>query len=145
MFNQIINEAAKNTPSSTNDYVKDGLLYCGQCNTPKQAYIEGFGRNMPIPCKCREERNRKEEELRERMKKQHRIAELRTQSLLGSRYKDATFDNTETSHSTDFAKIHSRCKRYCEVADAVLREGTGIYLFGTNGTGKSRLTACMGN
>jgi DNA replication protein DnaC len=27
----------------------------------------------------------------------------------------------------------------------VLERGTGIYLFGNKGTGKSRLTACMGN
>ena len=146
MFQQIIRDAEMNMLSSnSDDYEKDGLLYCGKCNTPKQAYIEGFGRNMPIPCECRKEQNKKEEELRERLKKQHRIAELREQSLLGSRYQDATFENTETSHSTEFAKIHNRCKRYCEVADAVLRDGTGIYLFGTNGTGKSRLTACMGN
>ncbi len=146
MFNQILRDAEMNMLSSnSDDYVKDGLLYCGNCNTPKQAYIEGFKRNMPVPCECRKEQNRKEEEQRERFKKQQRIIELREQSLLGSRYADATFENTETSHSTEFAKIHNRCKRYCEVAEAVLRDGTGIYLFGTNGTGKSRLTACMGN
>lgn len=145
MFQQILNEVAMNMPSSDDDYEKDGLIYCGKCNTPKQAYIEGFKRNMPVPCKCRKEQIQAEEDMRERMKKQHRIAELRTQSLLGSRYADATFDNTETSHSTDFAKVYNRCKKYCEVAESVLRDGTGIYLFGTNGTGKSRLTACMGN
>jgi DNA replication protein DnaC len=131
---------------SSEDYYDDeGFLCCGKCRTRKQAYIEGFKRNMPVACKCKQERIQKEEEQRERFKKQQRIVELRTQSLLGSRYQDATFDNTETSHSIDFAKIHSRCKRYCEVAEAVLSNGTGIYLFGTNGTGKSRLTACMGN
>jgi DNA replication protein DnaC len=146
MFQQILNEAERNTLSlSSEDYEKDGLIYCGKCNTPKQAYVEGFKRNMPVACKCKQERIRKEEEQRERFKKQQRIAELRKHSLLGTRYQDATFDNTITTHSTDFAKIHSRCKRYCEVADEVLRNGTGIYLFGTNGTGKSRLTACMGN
>lgn len=146
MFQQIIRDAEMNMLSSdSEDYEKDGLLYCGKCNTPKQAYIDGFKRNMPVPCKCKQEQIQKEEELRERIKKQSRIAELRTQSLLGSRYANATFDNTETTHSTEFAKIHNRCKRYCEVAEAVLRDGTGIYLFGTNGTGKSRLTACMGN
>ena len=63
--------------SDSEDYEKGGLLYCGKCNTPKQAYIEGFKRNMPVPCKCKQEQIQKEEELRERIKKQSRIAELR--------------------------------------------------------------------
>jgi DNA replication protein DnaC len=132
-------------PSLAEDYEKNGLLYCGNCNTPKQAYIEGFGRNMPIPCKCRKEKEEAEKEREKLLKKQARITALRNASLLGARYSNATFENTETEHSIDFAKIYNRCQRYCEVADAVLKNGTGIYLFGTKGTGKSRLTACMGN
>jgi DNA replication protein DnaC len=131
--------------SNSDDYEKDGILYCGKCNTPKQTYIAGFGRAMPTPCRCRKEQMQKEEELRERIKKQTKIKELRDASLLGERYKDALFVNTETSHSADFKGIYDRCERYCEIADDVLVNGIGIYLYGTNGTGKSRLTACMGN
>lgn len=148
MYHQIINEVAKNMRSSiedADDYEKDGLIYCGKCHTPKQAYIEPLKRNMPVMCRCKADQVKKEEEQIKLIKKQTRILELRKQSLLGSKYQDATFDNTETAHSTEFAKIHSRCKKYCEVADEVLKSGTGIYLFGPNGTGKSRLTACMGN
>ena len=145
MLQEVVKGMAMNMPSSADDYEKDGLLYCGKCNTPKQAYIEGFKCNMPVPCKCREEEKRREKEREELIKKQTRIMELRKASLLGERYRTATFENTETDHSVEFATIFNRCQRYCEVADAVLRNGTGIFLFGTNGTGKTRLTACMGN
>lgn len=145
MFQQVLNGMAMNMPSSADDYEKDGLLYCGKCNTPKQTFIEGFGRNMPVPCKCRKEQEQAEKEREELLKKQARINSLRNSSLLGVRYRNATFENTETEHSIEFAKIYNRCQRYCEVADAVLKNGTGIFLFGTNGTGKTRLTACMGN
>ena len=134
-----------NMHSSVDDYEKDGLMYCGKCNTPKQVYIEQFKRAMPTPCKCRKEEMQKEKELQERIQKQTRIKELRNASLLGERYKDASFENTETSHSAEFRAVYDRCKRYCEIAEDVLINGIGIYLFGTNGTGKSRLTACMGN
>lgn len=134
-----------NMPSLAEDYEKDGLLYCGKCNTPKQAFIEGFGRNMPVPCECRKAEIKAEEDREKLLKKQARIISLRNASLLGERYRNATFENTETEHSIDFAKIYNRCQRYCEVAGAVLNNGTGIYLFGTKGTGKTRLTACMGN
>ena len=145
MFQELISEMAMNTLSSNDDYEKDGLIYCGKCGTPKQIYIEQFKRAMPTPCKCRKEEMQKEEELRERIKKQTKIRELRNASLLGERYKDALFENTETSHSADFKGIYDRCKRYCEIAEDILINGIGIYLYGTNGTGKSRLTACMGN
>ena len=145
MFKQIINEMVTNMPSSANDYIKDGLLHCGNCHTPKQKYVEYFGRNMPIKCKCREQELKDEKDREEMQERQYQIAKLRKASLLGERYKNALFENTETEHSKEFEAIYNRCKRYCEVADKVLKSGTGIYLFGTKGTGKSRLTACMGN
>jgi DNA replication protein DnaC len=140
---QVIRDAEMNMHSSNDDYEKDGLIYCGKCNTPKQVYIEQFKRAMPTPCQCRKEQIKEEEELREKINKQSRIKKLRDASLLGERYRDASFENTETSHSAEFRVIYDRCKRYCEIADEV--DGVGIFLFGTNGTGKSRLTACMGN
>ena len=142
---QVIKNAEMNMPSSNDDYEKDGLIYCGKCNTPKQVYIEYFKRAMPTPCKCRQAELDAEKEREEKMKKALKIKQLREASLLGERYREASFENTETSHSAEFKAIYDRCKRYCEIAEDVLINGIGIYLFGTNGTGKSRLTACMGN
>ena len=142
---QVIRDAEMNMHSSVDDYEKDGIIYCGKCNTPKQVYIEQFKRAMPTSCECRKQELKKAEEMQEKIQKQRRIQELRDSSLLGKRYSDALFENTETSHSEDFKKIYDRCRRYCEIADDILVNGIGIYLFGTNGTGKSRLTACMGN
>lgn len=145
MFQEVINQMEKSMHSSNDDYMKDGLVYCGKCNTPKQIYVEALKRNMPKMCKCREEEVEHQEKLFKQNKKQDEIRRLRKACLLGEKYRTATFENTETAHSKEFEVIYNRCKRYCTVADAVLSNGTGIYLFGTNGTGKSWLTACMGN
>ena len=134
-----------NMHSSIDDYEKDGLIYCGKCNTRKQVYVDYFKRAMPTPCECKKEQMQQEKEREEKIKKAQKIKELRDASLLGEKYKNARFENTETLHSAEFRAIYDRCKRYCEIADDVLINGIGIYLFGTNGTGKSRLTACMGN
>lgn len=32
--------AARNAKGHEGDYIKDGLLYCGKCHTPKQCEIE---------------------------------------------------------------------------------------------------------
>lgn len=145
MFKAVIEQVEKSMPFSDDDYIKDGIVHCGKCNTPKQVYIEYFKRNMPVICKCRKEEIRQEKEQEEKAKKQRKIEKLRQASLLGEKYKDAHFENTETAHSKDFKAIYDRCRKYCEVADKILERGTGIYLFGSKGTGKSRLTACMGN
>ena len=145
MYKEIVKQMGANMTSSPNDYTKDGLIYCGNCNTPRQTFVKGLGMAMPTPCRCRKEQIKAEEEREQNLKKQLRIELLKRESLLGEKYRNASFDNTETKHSKEFEVIYNRCKRYCEVADKVLKSGTGIFLFGTKGTGKSRLTACMGN
>ena len=130
MFQKIIEQMGANMLSSANDYIKDGLIYCGNCNTPKQVFVRVLNKNMPIPCKCRKEQLKQEEEREEKIKKQRQIDRLRQASLLGEKYQNALFENTETTHSKEFAVIYSRCKKYCDIADAVLKKGVGIYLFG---------------
>ena len=50
------------------DYVaEDGLLYCGSCKTPKEAFFPNgkklFGRDRhPAECQCRQEARKKQEE-----------------------------------------------------------------------------------
>ena len=128
------------------DYYDDeGFLVCGKCGTRKQCYVEALKRNMPTPCQCKREQIRKEEEYEQKRKKNSRIEMLRRASLLGDKYRNALFTNTETSHSKEFEHIYNRCRKYCENADKVLEKGIGIYLFGDKGTRKTRLTACMGN
>lgn len=45
--------AATNFKPKEGDYIKDGLLYCGKCHTPKQCEVEIGGR--VIKPKCQEE------------------------------------------------------------------------------------------
>ena len=125
------------------EYIKDNIIYCKKCNTPRMC--EGlFGRMVRCICKCQAEERDKQEELERQKEKQRIVDKIKQASLLGEKYKNVSFENTDTSND-DFYKIYSRCKKYCEIADVVLEKGIGIYLFGNKGTGKSRLTACMAN
>ena len=125
------------------EYIKDNIIYCKKCNTPRMC--EGlFGRMVKCICKCQAEERDKQEELERQKEKQRIVDKIKQASLLGEKYKNVSFENTDTSND-EFYKIYSRCKKYCEIADVVLEKGIGIYLFGNKGTGKSRLTACMAN
>lgn len=56
------------TAAEPQDYIaEDGLLYCGSCNTPKEAFFPNgrmlFGRDRhPAECQCRQEAREKQEE-----------------------------------------------------------------------------------
>lgn len=122
---------------------EDGWLYCKQCHErrtrPGLRCAEIYRK-----CKCQTEAEERQKEIERQAEKQRRIDRLINMSLLGERYKNANFENTELG-SKSFNVAYKRCKKYCEVASQVLDRGIGIYLFGDKGTGKTRLTACMAN
>lgn len=118
------------------EYEKDGLIYCKVCNEPRSVEVPVIG-IMRCPCSCQQKEY-------EKKMVAGKIEELRKSSLIGSRFAEATFNTTEVT-SKEFGAIYNRCRRYCEVADTVLRRGIGIYLYGEKGRGKTHLTACMAN
>ncbi len=125
------------------EYLKDEVIYCKKCNTPRMFVAENF--RVRCLCKCQgEERDKAEQDERER-ERLKAIERLQQASLIGDRYKNATFDTAITGHNATFDNAFNRCKRYCAVADKVLADGLGIYLYGDKGTGKTHLTACMAN
>ena len=121
------------------EYMKDGVPYCKNCNTARYFVREDFC----VPCKCNCQLNaileKEQEEKKQRLAEV--LMELKSKSLLGERYKDATFDSVQIINE-DHQNIINRLKKYCE-GFKEHNEGLGIYLFGSNGSGKTLLTACM--
>ena len=126
---------------------EDGLLYCTKCHTRRctKEPIQPFGKRMPIVCECMKEADRKEKEQAEQKEKLRKLDKIRGASLLGDRYKDTTFANTDMKRPEDFQKAFQRCQRYCQIPDQALENGYGMYIYGDSGTGKTHLTACMCN
>lgn len=139
-----------NTPSKRpmkeDEYLgEDGFYYCKKCNTPRQCIGFFEDRKVNCLCKCQEEERNAQNAIEEEKRKRARIQELIKKSLLGTRYLNATFENTETGFNPSFDEAYKRCKKFCEVAPEVCQKGYGIYMFGEKGTGKTHLTACMVN
>lgn len=128
-------------------YVKDGIKYCSKCHGRRETaeIIPIFNRRMPVMCSCMQEAERKAKEQEEYRKKMEKLDKLRTASLLGERYKDTTFDTTDTTVGGDFVKAYNRCRKYCEISAEALQNGYGMYIYGPSGTGKTHLTACICN
>lgn len=148
MVNQ---EMVQNLQNTTNlldtlkedeEYIKDNIIYCKKCNTPRMCM--GLNRMVRCICECQAQARDREIELSKQKEKQRIVDKIKRTSLLGEKYKDVSFATTDKTNE-EFMKIFKRCNKYCEVAREVLERGIGIYLFGNKGTGKSHLTACMAN
>lgn len=147
-ISNLINQHLTMTNSPNDTYIgEDGLLYCSKCHTLRETkeIVPIFNKRMPVWCECMKEKERKEKEQKEYAQKMEIINRLRSASLLGERYANATFENTDTTVGGDFMKAFERCKKYCDVADLSLENGYGIYIYGKSGIGKTHLTACICN
>lgn len=142
---KFVEEIAKRTErvvgKHQNDYVKDSLLYCGNCKTPKQVKIKIGGTEKIVFCMCDCKQKAQEEEERRGQEKK-RIAEinsLRTQGISDAKIKQHSF-----KHAEDTQYIQ-KCKKYVENWDVMFKNNNGLLFWGTPGCGKTFAAGCIAN
>ena len=154
-----VQKSFENNPQEEGDYIgEDGLLYCGKCNTPREALIpfsnlKGDGEKLEmkirIRCQCRlEEQAQQEEADRERKRterfesfqKRLRPYDLRT---LDAELKDADLDHLEeTQHNRYNLKL---CRRVATACPEMMEKNQWLLLLGSCGTGKTLAAASIAN
>lgn len=122
------------------DYRRDGLIYCGKCNTPRsfiadESYGELAGRLIPTPCKCGSEAEAAEKEA-ERAK---RVEQLRERCLPLAEMRAARFESAEACKAIDVVR------RYVDKWEEVRAKNIGLLLCGNTGSGKSYAALCACN
>jgi DNA replication protein DnaC len=133
--------AAEKIKEEVGDYRgKDGLLYCGKCNTKKQGrYQMPFGEVMPyILCDCAAEKKAKEEAARQLFEK---VQRYRREAFPESDMQTWTFANDDGENE----KISKVARNYADNFDRMRSDGKGLLFFGTVGTGKTYTAACIAN
>lgn len=123
----------------------DGLLYCGECRTPKEKMllIGDDELKVPVMCKCREEKVREEEEEKKRRDAMDRSMRLRENSLMDGKFWESNFNTFRTTkHNARNLKL---CKRYATGFDEMLKKNQGLLFTGDVGTGKTYAAACIAN
>ena len=133
-------------PENTEDYYgEDGLLYCGKCHTPKEAFFANgialMGKNKhPIECSCQRTERAKQEALISQQKHLDRVRRLKAEGFSDPAMLDWTFENDNgRSPQTHYAP------RYVEQWQTMRSENLGLLLWGGVGTGKSFLAGCIAN
>ena len=125
------------------DYYKDGLLYCGKCHTKKQRYVVLGGKERLVGCLCtcgtinRDSAQREEEEEQRRLG----MDVARSTGFPDRAMMEWTFDADDGSNP----ELTALCKRYVDNFDEIYRDGKGLLLYGSVGTGKTYMASCIAN
>lgn len=128
---------------SDDDYIQDDLLYCGKCHTPKQVRLK-YNDSIIMPyclCECeakRLEKQRQEEEARTHFE---HVEELLSVGMPEKRMRSWCFDEDDLANE----KLSRVARRYVEHFKEMADRGKGLLLYGTVGTGKSFISACIAN
>ena len=127
-------------PHAKDEYIgEDGLLHCGVCHARVQTRVSFLGDERTVRCICdcvKKEREAYEEKLR-----QEERARRRKTCFAESKMADWTFEN---DHRED-EKLSDAMMRYATQFDDFAKEGRGLLLSGTVGTGKTYFAACIAN
>lgn len=125
------------------DYIKDGLLYCGKCNTPKQLKRIFLGTEKIFGCMCdcqaeqvcNEEKESKRKLLIERIR-------LNKQNA----YNDVSLlKNTLDQDDNSLPIISNAIRKYVENFKTFLDEGRGLLFYGLVDGGKTFYATCILN
>lgn len=150
MYEEIVEGLAKKAaaanPPKEGDYTKDGLLYCGNCHTPKQCRVENpFERGRidirSCICMCRAEEIKKADEERKRAEKMLRIRDMRRVGFPEAYMQNWTFDRDDNANEKVSRVMHN----YVDKFEEMRKDGKGLLLYGMVGRGKTFATACVAN
>lgn len=126
------------------DYIgADGLLYCGECNTPKQCRITIFGEEKTVHqmCACASgEFNAMREQVK-RNTRAFQIAQMRSEGFADTALHHCTFDFDDGA----MPEITDICKKYVDSFDSFLKRGEGLLMYGLCGSGKTFYASCIAN
>ena len=141
-----IAKASENTiPVNDGDYIdSEGLLCCGKCHTRKETIIvlaNGKQLKPRCVCKCEQERMQEEEDNRKAKELADKVKELRKMGFPDAEMSRFTFENDDRSNEY----ISDVAKRYADNFTTMYSKHKGLLLFGTVGTGKTYIAACIAN
>lgn len=141
-INSIIERGAANVPEGV---MKDGLIHCPDCMTPRQTVIThpftGEERVVGCLCKCQKERMEREDAERRVNERIERMRRYRLSSFDNSDCAAMKFCNDDGKTPELSKKMLNYSKRFSTFKD----KGQGLLLFGDVGTGKTFYSACIAN
>ena len=145
-INAVLENMTTTIPEPEDYTGEDGLLYCGKCRKPKEAYFTPdkaaiFGRDRhPAECDCQRTAREEREAAEKRRRHLDTVEELKRRGFTDPTMRDWTFENDNGRNpQTGLAR------RYVEHWEDMRTDNIGCLFWGGVGTGKSYLAGCIAN
>lgn len=139
-FEALVDSISNAAPECESTYIaEDGLMHCSVCHRAVQVRVEFAGIEKVVRCVCdckiREHEAGEEQKRREEADRKRRICFSETDMA------KCTFANDDRQN----AKLSDAMQKYAENFKKFKRDGKGLLLYGTVGTGKTFYAACIAN
>ena len=140
---ELIKRATDGKSHDEDDYLEDGLIHCGKCNTPKECRISFVGTETIVTCLCkcavkeREDEKIKFEQSQIQIEKDRKRAECFDNKTLWG----YTFDACEIKDT----QMYKTAKKYAENFEVLKDDAQGLLFFGNVGYGKTYIAASIAN
>lgn len=130
------------------DYVDNGLVICGKCKKPREAWVEWMKdekgerkqKKVAVMCDC-EVRKAKEETIRTKRKQESiRIQQIQSYGFPKSQLAGMKFSNCDWEGENARLALN-----YVKHFDQMKAAGAGLLFYGNVGTGKTFLAGCITN
>lgn len=145
-INVILENMTTTTPDPEDYTGEDGLLYCGKCRKPKEAYFAPdkaaiFGRDRhPAECGCQRAAREEREVAEQRRKHLDTVERLKLRGFSDPAMRKWTFES-----DNGFTPQMKYARAYVDEWEAMKADNIGYLLWGSCDSGKSYLAGCIAN
>ena len=123
----------------------DTTEVCKVCGEPLSRYIEAFRLFVPHNCKCKRDKSEADKRREDEKKERERRDDARLSCFADKkRLLKFTFDSFDRENGNAL-EVKAACFRYAENFAEKKKEGIGLFIYGSTGTGKTHLAAAVCN
>ena len=146
VYEDMISKMAATTQEPEDYTGEDGLLYCGKCRTPKEAFFPKetaawFGRDRhPAECECQRAQRLEREAAEQRRKHLETVADLKRRGFSDKAMQEWNFAN-DNGHTPQMNFAHAFVAEW----EDMKVKNIGYLLWGKCDSGKSYLAGCIAN
>lgn len=144
LIKELVESSKASIPVNQNDYIgDDGLIYCGNCHTPKQVRIKTWNGEIVTAmclCQCETEKCNKQLDDDKKRQKAEEIRSMRYDGFPDSEMRGWKFENDDGNN-----KQIEIAKNYVKNFQEMYKKHKGLLLFGNVGCGKTFMSACIAN
>lgn len=140
VIDKMTDNISEGMPRPESEYIgEDGLLHCSVCHKAVQTEVEFLGKKKIVRCIC--DCRKREIDAHAEMERQQELDRKRRICFAETNMSSWTFNNDDMKNANLTAAMKNYVKNFTEFK----RDGKGLLLYGTVGTGKTYFAAAIAN